>query len=80
MKITLTCFGITKEIIGQFSYTIELPDGATVADLKQTLTTQFPALKRLTSLRIARNEAYAQDADVLLATDEIVLIPPVSGG
>ena len=63
MKITLTCFGITKEIIGQFSYTIELPEGATVADLKQTLATQFPALKRLTSLRIARNEVYAQDAD-----------------
>lgn len=80
MKITLTCFGITKEIIGQFSYTIELPDGATVADLKQTLTTQFPALHRLTSLRIARNEAYAQDADILVSTDEIVLIPPVSGG
>lgn len=80
MTITVTCFGITKEIIGEFSYTMTLPEGATVADLKQLLTEQFPALKRLTSLRIARNEVYAEDTDVLLATDEIVLIPPVSGG
>ncbi|MCU0327274.1 MAG: MoaD/ThiS family protein [Spirosomaceae bacterium] len=31
-------------------------------------------------MRIALNTEYAQDSDILKANDEIVLIPPVSGG
>jgi molybdopterin converting factor subunit 1 len=78
MKIL--CFGITKDIIGQFEYDISLPENTTVRTLKGILSTQFPDFQRLTSLRIALNTEYANDDDILKATDEIVLIPPVSGG
>jgi molybdopterin converting factor subunit 1 len=78
MKIL--CFGITRDIIGQFEYDISLPENTTVKILKEILGTQFPDFQRLTSLRIALNTEYANDDDILKSTDEIVLIPPVSGG
>lgn len=80
MNLKLLCFGITRDIIGQFEYKLSLPSGATVADLKSQLSVQFPAFATLRSLRIALNEEYAEDAMALKENDEIVLIPPVSGG
>lgn len=80
MKLKILCFGITRDIIGQFEYELELTDGASVADLKVILNDKFPSFKKLTSLRIALNTEYAQDTDILKPNDEIVLIPPVSGG
>lgn len=80
MKLKILCFGITRDIIGQFEYELELTDGASVADLKVILNDKFPSFQKLTSLRIALNTEYAQDSDILKPNDEIVLIPPVSGG
>jgi molybdopterin converting factor subunit 1 len=80
MKLKILCFGITRDIIGQFDYEIELTEGASVADLKATLQERFPKFNQLNSLRIALNTEYAEDTIILKANDEIVLIPPVSGG
>jgi molybdopterin converting factor subunit 1 len=80
MKLKILCFGITRDIIGQFNYEIELADGASVADLKTNLQERFPKFNQLNSLRIALNTEYAEDTTVLKSNDEIVLIPPVSGG
>ena len=74
------CFGITREIIGQFEYEIALEENAKVKDLKAKLIMQFPDFQRLSSLRIAVNTEYANDETSIKSTDEIVLIPPVSGG
>lgn len=80
MNLKVLCFGITRDIIGQFEYKLSLPADASVADLKQHLSTQFPGFATLKSLRIALNEEYAEDTMTLNENDEIVLIPPVSGG
>ena len=80
MNLKILCFGITRDIIGQFEYKLSLPVEATVADLKNQLSRQFPKFATLKSLRIALNEEYAEDAMILKENDEIVLIPPVSGG
>lgn len=80
MNLKVLCFGITRDIIGQFEYTLSLPANASVADLKQHLSTHFPTFATLKSLRIALNEEYAEDTMALKENDEIVLIPPVSGG
>ncbi len=80
MNLRILCFGITRDIIGQFEYAITLEMGATVADLKQKLSSQFPDFQALRSLRIALNSEYAGDEIVIKENDEIVLIPPVSGG
>jgi len=80
MKIKILCFGITRDIIGQFEYTTSLENAATIADLKQHLSANFPTFASLKSLRVAINSEYAEDTAILKENDEIVLIPPVSGG
>lgn len=80
MNLKVLSFGIAKEIIGQLELPVQLTEAATVADLKQYLTQQFPDFQKLASLRVAVNTEYADDATSLHSNDEIVLIPPVSGG
>jgi molybdopterin converting factor subunit 1 len=80
MHLRILSFGIAKEIIGQLELPVQLSEAATVADLKQYLTQQFPDFHKLASLRVAVNTEYADDNAVLCPNDEIVLIPPVSGG
>ncbi|MEP0213848.1 MAG: MoaD/ThiS family protein [Cellulophaga sp.] len=80
MKVLL--FGVTKDIIG--SSILDVSNFATNADttvgqLHQYLQEKYPDLKKLSSLAIAVNNSYAQESVTLQETDEIALIPPVSG-
>ena len=80
MKCTVKAFGITKEILGSREINIEVKDAGTVADLRKLLNEQYPDLKGLKSLFIAVNNTYAEDGKILSDSDEVALIPPVSGG
>jgi len=80
MQITIKAFGITRDIVGTHSLELELPDTASVNDLRQALGKVYPRLADLTSLAIAVNQEYAKDNIQLSENDEVVLIPPVSGG
>lgn len=80
MKLTLKLFGITKEIIGQTELEYQISSSIDVASLKKKLTEEFPRLGDLRSLAIAVNGEYASKDLPLSEQDEIVLIPPVSGG
>ncbi len=78
MKIHIKAYGIAREIMGGSSE-LEFA-GTTVHDLRRALLVAHPELAGLSSLLVAVNQNYASD-DVLVAeTDEVVLIPPVSGG
>ena len=79
MKLKIKTFGISRDILGGREVIIEL-EGNSVGDLRMTLSKQFPALNKLNSLFIAINQNYAGDEITLAETDEIALIPPVSGG
>ena len=80
MNITILAFGIARDILGDSQTTIELPDGITVADLRQKLYSDYPELTKLASLAIACNNEYAEGPEKISERDELVLIPPVSGG
>ncbi len=80
IKIKLLCFGITKEMVGSFEKSLEIPDQCSVAELLESLRKDYPAIKKLNSLRVAVNEEYADNMVLLNNRDEVVLIPPVSGG
>lgn len=79
MKYTIKSFGIAKDIVGDRNVVIET-SAATVGELRSWLTNRYPSLTNLRSLFIAVNQDYADDAVPLKESDEIVLIPPVSGG
>jgi molybdopterin converting factor subunit 1 len=78
-KYRIKAFGITKDIIGDREMVIEV-EGQTVAALRQKLQNSYPQLAGLRSLFIAVNSSYAEDGSTIQETDEIALIPPVSGG
>ena len=59
---------------------MELPEGLTVGALKEKLCDRFPAFQKLKSLAIAVNTEYRTDDFLLSENDEVVIIPPVSGG
>jgi molybdopterin synthase sulfur carrier subunit len=80
MKLKLSLFGITKEIVGSSEVELTAPDTQSVAGLMEQLRTQYPKLRELTSFAVAVNNEYAPDEYELHERDEIALIPPVSGG
>lgn len=80
MQITIVGFGIAKDILGNNKVEMELPDAASVAQLKSFLFEQYPDFQKLRSLAIAVNSEYASDELTLDGRDDVVLIPPVSGG
>ena len=80
MHIKITAFGITRDIVGTHEFDLALKDTASVSDLRVALGEAYPRLAGLTSLAIAVNQEYAKDDIQLAENDEVVLIPPVSGG
>ncbi|WP_347219967.1 MoaD/ThiS family protein [Chryseobacterium sp.] len=80
MKLKILAFGITKDIFGASEKELEAEAGLNVRQLKEKLEKDFPQLIKLKSYFIAVNEEYAEDDQILVNTDEIAIIPPVSGG
>ncbi|KFF11313.1 molybdopterin converting factor [Chryseobacterium soli] len=80
MKLKILAFGITKDIFGTSEKEIEVDEWLTVSQLKNILEEDFPGLKKLNSYFIAIDEEYAEEDQVITSTNEIAIIPPVSGG
>lgn len=80
MNISITAFGIAKDLVGGRTIDFQIESGNTVGEVIDSLNAKFPELKKLESILIAVNEEYAESSYVIQAKDELVLIPPVSGG
>lgn len=80
MKLKILAFGITKDIFGASEKELDVQDGLNIRQLKELLERDFPQLVKLKSYFIAVNEEYAGDDQIITSTDEIAIIPPVSGG
>ncbi len=81
MKVHVRLFALAKQRAGRSEVVVELPEPATVADLKRSLTEAIPELAPLiSSLMIAVDSEYAGDDQVVAPGSEIAVIPPVSGG
>jgi len=74
-------FGITREITSLD--VLDIPASENLKDvgqLKAYLKQKYPDLGRLSSLAVAVNSAYANEDVQITCSDELALIPPVSGG
>lgn len=80
MKYKINLFGITKDIVGSNIAEIEMSQSSDVQLVLDKLKTNYPKLRDIKSLLVAVNSEYAESDLVLSETDEIALIPPVSGG
>jgi molybdopterin synthase catalytic subunit len=81
MHVRIRLFAMQRELAGTREVAIDLPDGADVGTAWEALVAQHPSLAPgRTSVRFARNGAYADAATPLADGDEVAMIPPVSGG
>jgi molybdopterin converting factor subunit 1 len=79
MRVLL--FAQIKDALGTAELDLPIANGQAVASLWQTLITAQPKLAAFqSSTRLARNGEYADQATIFCNTDEVALIPPVSGG
>jgi molybdopterin converting factor subunit 1 len=81
MKVRVKFFAILRERAGTSAATKELADGGTVADLWRELQKDYPKLD-VPGIRMlyAVNQNYVNLDQLLKDQDEVVFIPPVSGG
>ena len=81
MTLRVRLFARARDLAGADSIAVELPAGATVAELRARLGEAYPALRPLLARSaVAVNEEYAGDDVVIPPAAEIALLPPVSGG
>lgn len=76
MQIHLRLFAGLRQAAGFKEKVIELPDGATVADLLAELPESISGR----TFNVAVNQSYTERNTVLHEGDEVALLPPVSGG
>jgi molybdopterin converting factor subunit 1 len=80
MILHILNFGVARDLVGADVWALEVPDAVTVGGLKEHILAAHPRFQSLKSLMIAVNAEYGAEDAVLKETDEIALIPPVSGG
>ena len=81
MRVRVRLFASLREAAGRSEALLELRPGATAEDAWRSLAGEVPALAaRRTGLAAAVNRRYAPFSAALADGDELVFIPPVSGG
>ena len=81
MKIKVKFFAMLRERTGAAEVIKEIREGSTVGDLWQALQQEYPGLN-VPRIRLlyAVNQNYVKPENPLSDQDEVVFIPPVSGG
>jgi sulfur-carrier protein len=81
ISVTVKLFAAYQEAYGVPELALEFPDGATVATVRDRLLAEHPELEPWRDLtRFGVNFQFVESDKQLQAGDEVVLIPPVSGG
>lgn len=74
-------FASLREAAGRPEVELDLPSGASAEDAWRALTGSYPSLaERRAHLAASVNHRYASFETILDDGDEVVFIPPVSGG
>lgn len=81
MTIRVRLFARLRELAGDDSLVMELPEGSTIADLRHLLGEKNPNLAGLlTRCAVAVEEDFAEETRRLHEGCEVAFLPPVSGG
>jgi molybdopterin synthase sulfur carrier subunit len=81
MKITVKLFAAYQEAYGVPELVLELPEQTTVQQVRDRLITERPQLSQWRDVtRFGINFNFVEPDTLVQNGDEVVLIPPVSGG
>ena len=80
-KITLRLYASLRDLLGTDRIYIDWVDNMNVGDLRQILSELFPILTTTnTQFTIAVNRRAVDVRKVVRKTDELAVLPPISGG
>ncbi len=81
IKVTVKLFAAYQEVVGSPELELEFPPGSTVSQVGDYLWSQYPELAPLKPVtNFGVNLEFVPAQTPLKTGDEVVLIPPVSGG
>ena len=81
LTVNVRLFAGLHDMIGKRDVTLDLPDGATIGQLRDRLGEEYPIVQPfLTTLVCAVDEEYVPSEHVLRDGEDVALIPPISGG
>jgi molybdopterin converting factor subunit 1 len=81
MKVRVKLFAAARELAGTDTVELEMPERATLAELRVAVGKAFPPLQKIMPHAMwAVDAEYAGDDFVIGQRSEVALIPPVSGG
>jgi molybdopterin converting factor subunit 1 len=80
MSVTVLLFASYADALGTPSVSVDLPDGATVADVLADIAGRPGAEALPAAPLVAVNQRYAGPSTRVTSGDEVALIPPVAGG
>ena len=80
-KIKVRLFAILREVVGEGEITITVPSGVTVSYLNNEILKKYPQLRSFTNKFVTSVNCKVTTGDTIItSSDEIALLPPVSGG
>jgi molybdopterin synthase sulfur carrier subunit len=81
VNVRIRLFAAVRQAVGSDHVDVEMPDGATVGQLRRRLVELFPQLSDLGRLLMfAVGARVASDATPIPRDADVACIPPVSGG
>ena len=80
-KIKVRLFAVLREVVGEREITITVPGGVTVSYLNNEILKKYPQLKSFSNKFVTSVNCKVTTEDTIItSSDEIALLPPVSGG
>ncbi len=81
MNVRVKLFAAARDAVGCDFVEVQLPEAASIADLRRTLAATCPALGAWSShLLFAMDCRYTTDTTLIDVEAELAAFPPVSGG
>jgi molybdopterin converting factor small subunit len=80
-KIDLRLYASIKDLLGKDTIGVDWTYNMTAGDLRKKLYDSFPVLSIVNAqFAISVNRRAADDRELIQKTDELAVLPPVSGG
>jgi molybdopterin converting factor small subunit len=81
MRLNILFFSLLRDVTGQIEIQRDFPTGTSVADLLESLYTEWPNLRAWDGkVLVAADLDYVDRNSILTDGQEIAIMPPVQGG
>jgi molybdopterin synthase sulfur carrier subunit len=80
MTVRVLLFASYADALGGSEVVLDLPSGAKVRDVRARVKSLAAGKRVPEQPLIAVNQRYANDDQLVVASDEVAIIPPVAGG